>query len=90
MLVCCCSLGHTAKFASYTVMELSTSKILVLDVKLIQVNEVQNSNAMKQEGLKRCCNFQLQYIMIGSIKTVRHGMITKYIRENHRNIYTLV
>ena len=40
---------------SLVLTPLSASNIL--DVKLIQVNEIRNSNAMELEGLKRCLIF---------------------------------
>ena len=61
----CCSPGHTAKFGSYTIMDLESSKIL--DVQLIQVTEVKNSNAMELVGLKRCLNFLKSYINISEL-----------------------
>jgi len=75
----CCSPGHTAKFCSYTVMDIDDSKIL--DVQLIQVNEVNSSYAMELEGLKRCLTFLLQYLNITSITTDRHCSVQKYLRE---------
>lgn len=46
----CCSAGHTAKYLSYTLMDLKTNKIL--DTQLVQKNEVKNSYAMELEGLQ--------------------------------------
>lgn len=80
----CCSPGHTAKFSSYTIMDLQTSKIL--DVKLVQVNEVKNSNAMELEGLKRCLTFLKQYINITSLTTDRHVMVKKYLADEMKHI----
>lgn len=47
----CCSPGHAAKFAFYSLMNLDTLK--VNDVQLVQSNEVQTSYHMELEGLKR-------------------------------------
>lgn len=80
----CCSPGHTAKFGSYTVMDIHSSK--VLDVKLVQVSEVKNSNAMELEGLKRCLSFLLQFLTIGTITTDRHPCVKKYLRETFSEI----
>ena len=48
----CDSPGHSAKYGSYTMMEIDRSRIL--DIQLVQCNEVSSSNAMELEGLKRC------------------------------------
>jgi len=68
----CCSPGHTAKFRSYsdTLLDIDDSKIL--DIKLVQVTEVNNSNAMELEGLRRCLTFLLQFLNISNITTDRH------------------
>ena len=75
----CCSPGHSAKFSSYSIMDLDTEKIL--DVQLVQVTEVANSNAMELEGLKRSLAFLEPRIGIASITTDRHGQVNKYLRE---------
>lgn len=80
----CCSPGHTAKFSSYAIMDLQTSKIL--DVKLVQVSEVKNSNAMELEGLKRCLAFLKQFINIISLTTDRHIMVKKYLADEMKHI----
>ena len=80
----CCSPGHTAKFGSYSVMDLNTSKIL--DVQLVQVNEVTSSNAMKSEGLKRCFNYLLPLASIRSLTTDRHASVQKYLRDCYPDI----
>ena len=51
----CDSPGHNAKYGTYSVMEVTTEKIL--DFSLVRVSEVANSNAMEKEGLKRCLEF---------------------------------
>lgn len=43
----CCSPGHTAKYGSYSLMDLQKSKIV--DIQLVQSNEVKNSYAMEME-----------------------------------------
>jgi len=79
----CCFPGHTSKFFSYTIMDIQTSKIL--DVKLVQVNEVKNSNAMELEGLKRCLTFLKQYINITSLTIDRHVMVKKYLADEMKH-----
>lgn len=51
----CDSPGHNAKYETYSVMEVTTEKIV--DFSLVQESEVANSNAMEKEGLKRCLEF---------------------------------
>lgn len=82
----CCMLGHTAKFASYTMMELETGK--VLDFKLVQSNEVQNSYAMELEGLRRSLNYLTceNNIRVTDLVTDRHSSVKKYMREEQPNI----
>ena len=48
----CDSPGHNAKYGTYSMMHVATEK--VLDFSLVQVSEVNNSNCMEKEGLKRC------------------------------------
>lgn len=51
----CDSPGHNAKYGTYSVMEVTTEKIV--DFSLVQVSEVANSNAMETKGLTRCLAF---------------------------------
>ncbi|PIK60739.1 hypothetical protein BSL78_02303 [Apostichopus japonicus] len=72
--------GHTAKFGSYTVMELKSNKIV--DVQLVQKNEVANSNAMELEGLKRAVTWMKQEklfsdCIVENIVTDRHPIKKK-------------
>ena len=48
----CDSPGHNAKYGTYTMIDQETNKIV--DFKVVQVSEVNNSNAMEKEGFKRC------------------------------------
>ena len=48
----CDSPGHNAKYGRYTMIDQETNKIV--DFKVVQVSEVNNSNAMEREGFKRC------------------------------------
>ncbi|KAI8517957.1 hypothetical protein Bbelb_039740 [Branchiostoma belcheri] len=74
--------GHSAKYGSYTLMDLRTKKILTLQ--LVQSNEVGSSNAMEKEGLARAIDFIRRNctLQIGKIVTDRHLQIAKWIREN--------
>ena len=76
----CDSPGHSAKYGSYSVIDLEHSK--VLDMQLIQSNEVTSSNAMELEGLKRCLNMlDNSNIEIESLTSDRHRGVQKYMRE---------
>lgn len=48
----CDSPGHNAKYGTYSILEVTTNKIV--DFSLVQVSEVANSNCMEKEGLTRC------------------------------------
>ncbi|XP_060585693.1 uncharacterized protein LOC132741518 [Ruditapes philippinarum] len=81
----CCSPGHTAKYGSYTLMDLDTG--LVLATELVQSNEVKNSNAMELEGLKRAIStVQDGGVKLSDITTDRHLQVRKYLRENEKEI----
>ncbi|PIK47559.1 hypothetical protein BSL78_15577, partial [Apostichopus japonicus] len=77
--------GHTAKFGSYTLMELNVNQIL--DLTLIQKNEVSSSNAMELEGFKRTMKWMIETAMMADLEidciiTDRHLQVAKWIREN--------
>lgn len=62
--------GHSAKYGSYTVMELRN--IAVIDVQLVQSNEVKSSYHMEMEGLVRALDFiHQQELEIGVLVTDR-------------------
>ncbi|XDV42669.1 hypothetical protein PO909_011287 [Leuciscus waleckii] len=72
--------GHSAKFGSYSVMDLSTSTII--DLQLVQRNEVGGSNNMEKEGLRRSLDLLRAHgVTFDSIVTDRHPQIQKYLRE---------
>jgi hypothetical protein len=50
--------GHSAKFGSYTMVDLHTNK--VIDVQLVQSNEVKSSYHMELEGFKTLAGFPHQ------------------------------
>ncbi|XP_059378644.1 uncharacterized protein LOC132114511 isoform X1 [Carassius carassius] len=77
------SMGHSAKFGSYTIMHMETNKIL--DLQLVQNNEVGGSYHMEKEGLKRCLDkLESNGLAVDYIVTDRHPQIQKYLRD--RNI----
>ncbi|XP_046339478.2 uncharacterized protein LOC124120650 isoform X2 [Haliotis rufescens] len=82
----CCSPGHTAKYGSYTLIDVDTNH--VLDIQLVQSNEVANSNAMELEGLKRGLAFlQAARVDVSDIITDRHTQIKAYLRKEEAGIH---
>lgn len=76
----CDSMGHSAKFCSYSVMDVDTNK--VLSVELIQTTG--NSTAMELIGLKASMQELLhtRMLRIKAFVTDRHVQVRKYMREN--------
>ncbi|OPL20297.1 hypothetical protein AM593_05010, partial [Mytilus galloprovincialis] len=80
----CCSPGHTAKCGSYSIMDLTTSK--EIDMQLVQSNKVKNSYAMEQEGLIRCLNFlHNQQVQVSHLITDRHSQVKKFMRKGTKH-----
>jgi len=76
--------GHSAKYGSYSVLELRLNK--VIDIQLVQSNEVGGSYHMELEGLARTVELLTALkLTIGVIVTDRHPSIQKWIRENIPN-----
>ncbi|XP_041939471.1 uncharacterized protein LOC121700526 isoform X1 [Alosa sapidissima] len=72
--------GHSAKFGSYTLMNLESNTIM--DIQLVQSNEVDGSYHMEKEGLKRCLDHLESYgLKVDYIVTDRHPQIQKFLRE---------
>ncbi|XP_071377166.1 uncharacterized protein [Centroberyx affinis] len=77
--------GHSAKYGSYSVMDLHTGKII--DVQLVQSNEVGSSVNMEKEGLIRSLSFlEASGVTIKTMVTDRHPQIQKYLREQKPEI----
>jgi len=73
--------GHSAKYGSYTAMELRINKII--DLQLVQSNEVGGSYHMEQAGLERFIKFlESKDLTIGVLVTDRHLSIQKWVRES--------
>ena len=78
--------GHSAKYGSYGIIDLSTNKV-TSSYNVLQSNEVKSSNHMELEGLVRALNFLTDnQVQIGTIITDRHKQINKYLREKHPSI----
>jgi solute carrier family 8 (sodium/calcium exchanger) len=76
----CDSPGFSAKFGSYTLMDLEHN--VILDFELVQSNEVRGSVNMEKEGLVRAMKLiEHNNLEVGLIVTDRHKQITKWIRE---------
>ncbi|XP_059386284.1 uncharacterized protein LOC132121128 [Carassius carassius] len=76
--------GHSAKYGSYTIMDLETNT--VVDVQLVQSNEVGGSYHMEKEGLKRGLDFlDARGVTLDCIVTDRHPQIQKFLRERNVN-----
>ncbi|XP_071818894.1 uncharacterized protein [Apostichopus japonicus] len=72
--------GHSAKYGSYTFLDLDWNK--VIHQELVQSNEVSNSNAMELEALKRGLQFfEENQVEVASLVTDRHRSVAKYLRE---------
>ncbi|XP_056312320.1 uncharacterized protein LOC130223502 [Danio aesculapii] len=72
--------GHSAKFGTYTVMDMQSNTIV--DLQLVQSNEVGGSYHMEKEGLKRCLDvLENNGLEVDYIVTDRHPQIQKYLRE---------
>ena len=81
----CDSPGFSAKYSSYTLMEMESS--LIIDQQLIQVTETGSSVKMEKEGLKRCLDFVTQSrVSIKMLATDRHLGIQAYMRTDHPDI----
>lgn len=74
--------GHSAKYGSYSVMNLREKTII--DIQLVQSNEVGGSYHMELEGLKRSlAMLAARGIELDYIVTDRHPQIQKYLKDNN-------
>jgi len=81
----CDSPGHNAKYDTYTMIDQQTDKIV--DFHVVQVTEVNNSNAMEREGFKRCMNhIQDHGGQIEVVATDRHVGIRADMKRNFPEI----
>ncbi|XP_019722972.1 uncharacterized protein LOC109514372 isoform X2 [Hippocampus comes] len=72
--------GHSAKFGSYSMMDLRSNTIV--DVQLLQSNEVGGSKHMEKEGLKRSLTLmEERSVTLQSIVTDCHPDIEKLLEE---------
>lgn len=80
----CDSPGYSASYCTYSVMDMSTNKIV--DTETVAVKEVSSSNAMEKEGCKRVLNRVQQDVVIEIFCTDRHMSIQKMMREEYPTI----
>lgn len=81
------SMGHCAKYGTYTCIELLWN--CIVDVRVVSSSEVGGSYHMELEGLKRSLNHLRQWLEIKTLVTDRHRQIAKWIRENYSTILHL-
>ena len=81
------SMGHCAKYGTYTCIELLWN--CIIDIKLVTSSEVGGSYHMELEGLKRSLEYLSEWLDIKKIVTDRHRQIAKWMRENHSGILHL-
>ncbi|XP_078340505.1 uncharacterized protein LOC144617479 [Crassostrea virginica] len=80
----CCSPGHTAKYGSYSQMDLELGQII--DVQLVQSNEVKSSYWMELKGLIRCLKkVEEEGVVISDLVTDRHSQIKAYMKKERTN-----
>ena len=80
------SMGHCAKYGSYTAMDLDRNKVLT--VELVQSNEVPSSTHMELKGLQKMVQLFNQFnITVTALVTDRHRQIQKWIRENWQTVH---
>ncbi|XP_078793294.1 uncharacterized protein LOC111948705 isoform X1 [Oryzias latipes] len=82
--------GHSAKYGTYTMLELPAN--VIIDMQLVQSNEVGGASHMEKEGFIRSVNFlgTQQGLDIDVIITDRHVQLRKWIRENLPDVQHLL
>ncbi|XP_056612376.1 uncharacterized protein LOC130428401 [Triplophysa dalaica] len=72
--------GHSAKYGTYTVMDLKSN--IILDIQLVRRNEVAGNCHMEKEGLKRSLEFlEAHGVRLECIVTDRHPQIKHFLRD---------
>ena len=67
----CDSPGHSAKYGTYSFMDVESEKIV--DFAVVQVTEVRNSNCMELEGFRRCLDhLENEHLTVMQLGTDRH------------------
>ncbi|XP_057715805.1 uncharacterized protein LOC130931222 [Corythoichthys intestinalis] len=76
--------GHSAKYGTYTMMELR--KPTILDVQIVQSNEVGGSYHMEPERLVRSLRVLEQFVRVGTLVTDGHVTVNTLIRQQFPHI----
>ncbi|XP_050964151.1 uncharacterized protein LOC127164327 [Labeo rohita] len=78
--------GHSAKYGSYTTMDLQNN--LIIDIQLVQSKEVGGSYHMEKKGLKRSLEWlEACGVRLDCIVTNRHPQIQKFLKERNVTQY---
>ena len=80
----CDSPGYSAKFCTYSVMDMETDKIV--DTETVVVTETKNSNAMEKEACRRVLDRLESELPVSVLCTDRHMGIQKMMREDYSNM----
>ena len=81
----CDSPGHSAKYCTYTFLDVTSQK--VIDFNVVSVSQVANSNQMEKKGfIETLANIEANGIKVKLISTDRHTQIKKEMRVNHADI----
>ena len=81
----CDSPGHSAKYCTYTFLDVRSQK--VIDFNVVSVSQVANSNQTEKKGfVNTLANIEANDIEVKLISTDRHTQIKKEMRVNHANI----
>lgn len=78
----CDSPGHSAKYCTYTFLDVQSQKII--DFKVISCTQVSSSNTMEIKGFKEALNsIEQNGVKVTTICTDRHPQIVKEMRVNN-------
>ncbi|XP_056100848.1 uncharacterized protein LOC130079563 [Rhinichthys klamathensis goyatoka] len=78
--------GHSAKYGSYTMMDLQTNNII--DIQLVQSSEVGGRRHMEEEGLRRSLDLlEESGVKLDCVVTDRHPQIRKFLKDRKINHY---
>lgn len=81
----CDSPGFSAKYCTYSLMDMSTNKIVASSV--VQVTEASSSVTMEPLGFRRSVDFILSKdVKINIIATDRHPSITSIMKKDYKSI----
>ena len=81
----CDSMGHSAKYGSYTAADLERNKIF--NVEPVKSNEVKSPYHMELEGLQRMIQvFDRFQVKVKALLTDRHRQIQAWLRKNWKAV----